>query len=45
MISQLETACDDQKEVDIHAMFTRLTLDIIGISLFSLSADLCIVAH
>jgi thromboxane-A synthase len=30
MISQLETACDDQKEVDIHAMFTRLTLDIIG---------------
>jgi len=29
-LSKLEEACEAQQEVDIHVMFTRLTLDIIG---------------
>jgi cytochrome P450 len=30
LMAKLEDACDAKQEVDIHAMFTRLTLDIIG---------------
>jgi hypothetical protein len=29
-MSKLEAACDAKEEVNIHSMFSRLTLDIIG---------------